>query len=134
MEPSAPAVGAPVLFGCLQSRADLNGTYGVVTVLDMTRLRAGVEIEERIKTAGTGAGAGAGDVQALQRYGGGACSSWWCHGQGQDSGQQHRSRRGIGRGQGAGAVRHNERVRPASVPGHVVWLHVLSVCRAQVFR
>ena len=45
MEPSAQAVGARVLLNGLQARADLNGTYGVVTVLDMTRLRAGVKIE-----------------------------------------------------------------------------------------
>ena len=36
-EPSAPAVGARVLLSGLQALADLNGTYGVVTVLDMTR-------------------------------------------------------------------------------------------------
>ena len=45
IEPSAPPVGARVLLSGLQARADLNGTYGVVTVLDMTRLRAGVKIE-----------------------------------------------------------------------------------------
>jgi len=45
MEPSAPAVGARVLLSGLQARSDLNGKYGVVTALDMTRLRAGVKIE-----------------------------------------------------------------------------------------
>ena len=45
MEPSAPAVGARVLLSGLQARSDLNGKYGVVTGLDMTRLRAGVKIE-----------------------------------------------------------------------------------------
>jgi len=45
MEPSAPAVGARVMLSGLQARSDLNGKYGVVTGLDMTRLRAGVKIE-----------------------------------------------------------------------------------------
>ena len=45
MEPSAPAVGARMLLSDLQARSDLNGKYGVVTGLDMTRLRAGVKIE-----------------------------------------------------------------------------------------
>ena len=78
MEPSAPAVGARVLLSGLQVCSDLNGKYGVVTGLDMTRLRARVKIEgsgEQNQEAGAGAGAGAGgDVQVQQPYcGGGGC-------------------------------------------------------------
>ena len=42
---AAPAVGDRVVLEGLVSRSDLNGKAGVVTALDMARLRAGVKVE-----------------------------------------------------------------------------------------
>jgi hypothetical protein len=122
MEPSAPAVGARVMPSGLQARSDLNGKYGVVTGLDMTRLRAGVKIE------------GSGEQnqeqeqeqeQVMCKFSnltvGGGCRWWrwwWCQGQGQDDGQKHRCRRGRGgAGGGAGPRRWSCATLRTCVPG-----------------